>query len=62
MLSRLNGYETGRELSTSATVIGSRKRALGFRAAHFRVDTATCAHCSSVVPWSCMWRVVIMPK
>jgi len=62
MLSRLNGYDTGRELSTSATVIGSWKRALGLSAAHFRVDTATCAHCSSVVPYSCMCRVVIIPK
>ena len=33
--------------------------AFGFRPAHARVDTATCAHCSSVVPYSCMWRVVI---
>src|SRR5256712_13622263 len=30
--------------------------------AHLRVDTATCAHCSRVVPYTCMWRAVIMPK
>ena len=43
-------------------VMGSRFFALGLSAAHWRVETATCAHCSSVVPCSCMWRVVIMPK
>ncbi|PYN10492.1 MAG: hypothetical protein DME05_27300 [Candidatus Rokuibacteriota bacterium] len=62
MLRMLNGQTTGRESSTSFTVSGSRLRAFGFSAAHLRVETATCAHCSSVVPCSCMWRVVIRPK
>src|SRR5688572_32374872 len=47
---------------SSATVKGSRYMAFGFRAAHARVDTATCAHCSSVVPYSCMCRVVMRPN
>ena len=58
----LNGHTTGRESSTSFTVRGSRLRAFGLSAAHLRVDTATCAHCSSVVPYSCMCRVVMSPK
>ena len=62
MFSTLNGQMTGRESSTSFTVIGSRFLALGLSAAHLRVETATCAHCSSVVPYSCMWRVVMRPK
>jgi hypothetical protein len=62
MFRMLNGHTTGRESRTSFTVRGSRFRAFGLRAAHLRVDTATWAHCSSVVPYSCMWRVVIRPK
>src|SRR5678815_4348815 len=62
MLRTVHGHPTGRELRTSWTVIGSRLRALGLSAAHLRVDTATWAHCSSVVPYSCMCRVVIKPK
>src|SRR5438034_5829135 len=42
--------------------MASRRSAFGLSMAHLRVDTATCAHCSSVVPYTCMWRVVIMPK
>src|SRR5438034_1314796 len=42
--------------------MGSRRSAFGLSAAHLRVATATCAHCSSVVPYTCMCRVVIMPK
>jgi hypothetical protein len=59
MFRRLKGQTTGRDFSTSATVSGVRCSAFGFRAAHCRVETATCAHCSSVVPCSCMCRVVI---
>ena len=62
MFKTLKGQTTGRESSTSCTVIGSRFLALGLRAAHLRVDTATCAHCSRVVPYSCMWRVVMRPN
>ena len=39
-----------REASTSATVIGSRKEALGLRPAHSRCTTATIANCSCVMP------------
>ncbi len=41
---------------TSSTVIGSRNIASGFSAALARACTATDANCSSVVPYSCMWR------
>ena len=39
-----------RELSTSATVIGSFMLARGFFAAHSRCTTATIAICSWVMP------------
>lgn len=42
--------------STSSTVIGSRYRASGLWAAFALAWTATEASCSSVVPYSCMWR------
>lgn len=41
---------------TSSTVIGSRNIASGLVAAFARAWTATEASCSSVVPYSCMWR------
>jgi hypothetical protein len=41
---------------TSSTVMGSRYIASGLLAALTRAWTATPANCSSVVPYSCMWR------
>ena len=46
-----------REFSTSSMVMSSFITALGCIWAHFRVETDTSAICSSVVPYSCMWRV-----
>ena len=55
--SRCSGVAIIGEASTSATSIGSRKRASGLFAALARHCTAICASCSGVVPNSCMWRV-----
>lgn len=46
-----------REARTSSTPSGLRMMARGFSCAHWRVDTASSASCSLVVPYWCMWRV-----
>ena len=42
-IGRVNGYATSGASSTSSTVMGSRRSARGFRAAHSRCATTTCA-------------------
>lgn len=54
--SLVNGSAITGPSSTSSTVIGSRNIASGLAAAFARAWTATEASCSSVVPYSCIWR------
>ncbi|WP_372505912.1 hypothetical protein [Actinomadura madurae] len=58
----LSGPQILSEARTSSIVSGPRRHALGFRRAHSRPVTATEASCSSVVPYSCMWRAVMRAK
>ena len=58
--SMLSGSAICFEPITSSTVSGFFMCALGCSEACSRVVTATCASCSRVVPYSCMWRCAII--
>ena len=53
---RRSGSATQRDAWWSASVMGSRMSAFGFRTAWLRMAHATSPKWSSVVPWSSMWR------
>ncbi len=57
-----SGALTIGEARIASTLIGLRRQALGLRAPLSKFLAATRASVCSVMPWSCMYRMILVPK
>ena len=61
MYCRSGALTTG-EARIASTLIGLRRQAFGFLAPLSKFFAETRANVCSVMPWSCMYRMILVPK